>query len=149
MEQWCTRRICLQNQNSQKNYGRKGRLPSLGTEGLLKLRYINVLKFEKSQINSCSSFFVRSTFAAKASASASLSFSNFVLTLSSRKIAFLPWRSIWPISWKKYEPENIVSLITIRQLYDRGVVLNFDEFETLVPNRSKINKWYRRLERTT
>ena len=50
MEQWCTRRICLQNQNSQKNYGRKGRHPSLGTEGLLKLRYINVLKFEKSQI---------------------------------------------------------------------------------------------------
>ena len=49
MEQWCTRRICLQNQNSQKNYGRKGWHPSLGTEGLLKLRYINVLKFEKSQ----------------------------------------------------------------------------------------------------
>ena len=49
MEQWCTRRLCLQNQNSQKNYGRKGKPSPLGTEGLLKLKYVNVLKFEKSQ----------------------------------------------------------------------------------------------------
>ena len=49
MEQWCTRRLCLQNQNSQKNYGRKGKHSPLGTEGLLKLKYVNVLKFEKSQ----------------------------------------------------------------------------------------------------